>query len=146
MGLLPSLSNHRNMKKGLITNIEQDTLGNDNFRKVLYTGAHSQLVVMSLNPGEDIGKEVHKNNDQFIRIESGTGVAFIDGVETPVADDFAIVIPAGAEHNVTNTGDTPMKLYTVYGPAEHRNGVVHATKSDAEAHHDADHFDGVTSE
>ncbi|MCA9352190.1 cupin domain-containing protein [Patescibacteria group bacterium] len=134
------------MKRGFIANIEEKTLANDNFRQVLYTGEHLQLVVMNLAPGEDIGKEVHENNDQFIRIESGTGVAYIDGVETPVADDFAIVIPASAEHNVTNTGDIPMKLYTVYGPAEHRNGVIHMTKADAEANHDADHFDGVTSE
>jgi mannose-6-phosphate isomerase-like protein (cupin superfamily) len=134
------------MKKGYIANIEDATKENNNFRKVLYTGTFSQLVVMSLKPGEDIGKEVHENNDQFIRIESGKGVAFIDGVETPVEDDWAVVIPAGSEHNVTNTGDEDMKLYTIYGPAEHRDGVVHATKEEAEANHDADHFDGTTTE
>ncbi len=134
------------MKKGFITNIEKETLENDNFRKVLYTGEHSQLVVMSLLPGEDIGKEVHDTVDQFIRIESGTGIAFINGIETPIADDFAIVIPAGAEHNITNTGDTKMKLYTIYSPAEHREGTIHKTKADAEANHADDHFDGTTTE
>lgn len=136
------------MKKGYIKNIEEETLLNNSFRKVLYTGEHSQLVVMSLLPGEDIGKEIHEYNDQFIRIESGSGIAYIDGVETPVEDDYAIVIPAGSEHNVTNTGDTVMKLYTVYGPAEHLDGVVHETREIAEERHDSglDHFDGVVTE
>ncbi len=134
------------MKKGFITNIEKDTLENDNFRKVLYTGEYSQLVVMSLLPGEDIGKEVHSDRDQFIRIELGKGIAFINGVETEIEDDYAVVIPAGAEHNITNTGDTKMKLYTVYGPAEHRDGVIHETKEIAEADHEKDHFDGTTTE
>ncbi len=134
------------MKKGFITNIEKETLENDNFRKVLYTGEYSQLVVMSLLPGEDIGKEVHSDRDQFIRIESGKGIAFINGIETEIEDDYAVVIPAGAEHNITNTGDTKMKLYTVYGPAEHRDGVIHETKEIAEADHEQDHFDGTTTE
>ncbi len=134
------------MKKGFITNIDKDTLENNNFRKVLYTGEHSQLVVMSLLPGEDIGKEVHKNHDQFIRIESGVGIAFINGVESEIKDDYAVVIPSGAEHNITNTGDTEMKLYTIYGPAEHRDGVIHETKEIAEANHEDDHFDGKTTE
>lgn len=132
--------------KGYIKNIENETLENAHFRKVLYTGKYSQLVVMSLNPGEDIGKEVHEHNDQFIRIEQGSGIAFIDGVETVVGDDFAIIIPAGSEHNVTNTGDSIMKLYTLYGPAEHKDGTIHQTKDLAELNHDADHFDGITTE
>ncbi len=134
------------MKKGFIKNIETETLENTHFRKVLYTGHYSQLVVMSLLPGEDIGREVHEHNDQFIRVEQGEGLAFIDGVETAITDDFAIVIPAGSEHNITNTGQETMKLYTVYGPAEHRDGVVHETREIAEANHEADHFDGTTTE
>ena len=136
------------MKKGYIKNIEEETLSNSNFRKVLYTGKHSQLVVMSLLPGEDIGREVHETHDQFIRIESGSGIAFIDGVETEISDDFAIVIPAGSEHNVTNTSDVTMKLYTVYGPAEHKDGTIHETREIAEERHGSglDHFDGEVSE
>jgi len=134
------------MKKGYIKNIETETLDNTHFRKVLYTGQYSQLVVMSLQPGEDIGREVHNSTDQFIRIESGSGIALINGIETVVSDDDAIVIPAGAEHNVTNTGDNVMKLYTVYGPAEHRDGVIHETQHDAEQNHKHDHFDGKTTE
>lgn len=134
------------MKKGFITNIERDSLKNNNFRKVLYTGEYSQLVVMSLNPGDDIGKEVHTKNDQFIRIESGEGIAFINGVETHIKHDDAIVIPAGAEHNVTNTGDSIMKLYTIYGPAEHRDGTIHSTREEGEKMHEQDHFDGKTTE
>jgi mannose-6-phosphate isomerase-like protein (cupin superfamily) len=130
--------------KGYISNIEQDTQSNGNFRKVLYTGKHSQLVVMSLLPGEEIGAEVH-NVDQFLRIEHGEGVAILDGVEYQVGDDWAIVVPAGAMHNVINRGSEPMKLYTIYSPAEHKFDTVHATKADAEAD-PADHFDGVTTE
>lgn len=130
--------------KGYISNIEQDTQSNGNFRKVLYTGKHSQLVVMSLLPGEEIGAEVH-NVDQFLRIEHGEGVAILDGVEYQVGDDWAIVVPAGAMHNVINRGSEPMKLYTIYSPAEHKLDTVHATKTDAEAD-TADHFDGVTTE
>ena len=134
------------MKKGYIQNIEKETLENDAFRKVLYTGEHLQLVAMSLLPGEDIGKEIHSTTDQFIRVESGSGVAFIDGVETPIEDDFALVIPAGSEHNVTNTGETVLKLYSLYGPSEHLDGTIHQTKDDAEEDHDKDHFHGVTTE
>jgi mannose-6-phosphate isomerase-like protein (cupin superfamily) len=130
--------------KGYISNIEQDTQSNGNFRKVLYTGKHSQLVVMSLLPGEEIGAEVH-NVDQFLRIEHGEGVAILDGVEYQVGDDWAIVVPAGAMHNVINRGSEPMKLYTIYSPAEHKLDTVHTTKADAEAD-TADHFDGVTTE
>lgn len=130
--------------KGYISNIEQDTQSNSNFRKVLYTGKHSQLVVMSLLPGEEIGAEVHEV-DQFLRIERGEGVAILDGVEYQVGDDWAIVVPAGASHNVINRGSEPMKLYTIYSPAEHKKDTVHPTKADAEAD-TADHFDGVTTE
>lgn len=134
------------MKKGYIKNIETETLANSYFRRVLYTGKYSQLVLMSLNPGEDIGKEIHKHNDQFIRIEQGEGIVFINGEETPVSDDFAIVIPAGAEHNLTNTGETIMKIYTIYGPAEHKNGTIHETREIGETNHEIDHFDGETTE
>ena len=134
------------MKKGYITNIEKDTLSNGNFRKVLYTGEHIQLVLMSLEPGEDIGKEIHEGIDQFIRIESGSGLAFINGIETQIKDDDAVVIPAGAEHNITNTGDSIMKLYTVYGSPEHKDAIIQETKSDSEERHHLEEFDGVTSE
>jgi len=134
------------MKKGYITNIEKETLDNVNFRKVLYTGKHLQLVVMSLEPGEDIGKEVHDTIDQFIRIESGSGIAYINGIETTVADDDAIIIPAGAEHNITNTGDTIMKLYSIYGEPEHKDGITQETKSEAEARHHDEQFNGTTTE
>lgn len=130
--------------RGYIDNIERATLDNNNFRKVIYTTKLSQLVVMTLEPGEDIGAEVHEDHDQFIRIESGKGKAVFDGVEHQVEDDFALVIPAGMEHNVINTGDTPLKLYTIYTPPEHREGVVHVTKDEAEA--DDEHFDGTTTE
>ncbi|MFT6361339.1 MAG: mannose-6-phosphate isomerase-like protein (cupin superfamily) [Candidatus Paceibacteria bacterium] len=134
------------MKKGFITNIEQETLENTHFRKVLYTGEHSQLVVMSLNPGEDIGKEIHASLDQFIRIESGSGLAYINGNETVIQDDDAVIIPAGAEHNITNTGTTVMKLYTIYGPAEHKDAVIQSTKEIAETRHNDEQFNGETTE
>ena len=130
--------------KGYIDNIEKATKENTNFRKVLYTAVHTQLVVMHLNPGEEIGEEVHELA-QFIRVEEGKGVAILDGVTTPVEDDFAIIVPAGAMHNIINTGDEPMKLYTLYSPPEHKDGTIHATKADAEAD-TADHFDGKTTE
>ncbi len=135
-----------NDKKGFIINIEKETLKNDYFRKVLYTGKHLQLVVMSLKSGEDIGKEVHHGIDQFIRIEKGKGIAYINGVESAIADDDIVIIPAGAEHNITNTGDEEMKLYTIYASPEHKDQVVHKTKEDAERDHENDHFDGVTTE
>jgi len=130
--------------KGYISNIEKETLENENFRKVLYTGKHSQLVLMTLQPGEDIGAEVHEEHDQFFRIDAGKGKVIIDGVETEVEDGFAVVVPAGAEHNVLNTGDEPLKLYTIYSPPEHQDGVVHQTRADALA--DNEHFDGKTTE
>ena len=131
--------------KGYIDNIEKETLENNNFRKVLYTGKNNQLVVMALKPGEEIGSEVHEDHDQFFRFEAGAGKVVIDGVETEVKDDFAVIVPGGAEHNVINTSETEvMKLYTIYSPPEHREGVVHSTKEEAEA--DDEHFDGVTTE
>lgn len=119
------------LMKGYIANIGTETKNNNNFRKVLYTAKYSQLVVMSLLPGEEIGEEVH-NLDQFIRIEAGQGQAILDGVIYEISDDFAIVVPAGMKHNIINTGSNPMKLYTLYSPPEHRHDVVHVTKADAQ--------------
>lgn len=131
--------------KGFFTNIEKDTLENSNFRKVLYTSKHSQLVLMSLKPGEEIGMEVHEENDQFFRFESGEGKCIIDGNEYALKDGVAIVVPAGAQHNVVNTSETEdLKMYTIYSPAHHKDGIVRATKKEAEAN-EAD-FDGVTTE
>ena len=119
---------------------------NEDFRRVLYTGKHLQLVLMTLPPGCDIGEEVHEDRDQFFRIEEGEGEVRIDGVANRVEDDFAVIVPAGARHNVINTGDAPLRLYTIYGPPEHRDGVVHKTKEQAERDHDNDHWDGETTE
>ena len=119
---------------GFLINIEKATLQNDNFRKVLNTAQNSQLVVMSLLPGEDIGSEVH-DLDQFIRVESGKGRVILDGKEHAVEDDWAVVIPAGVEHNVINTSDREkMKLYSIYSPPEHPDGTVHPTKADDTGH------------
>jgi len=115
-----------------INNLEEQTLHNDYFRQVLFTAKHCQLVVMSLLPGEEIGEEVHEL-DQFIRVEAGQGKAVLDGVETAVSDGWAVVIPAGAKHNIINTGSEQLKLYTLYAPPEHRDGTVHRTKAEAEA-------------
>lgn len=123
--------------KGYVVNIEHETVGNENFRKVLFTSNYSQLVVMSLKPGEDIGEEVH-GLDQFLRIEEGEGKAFLDGVEHAVQKDWAIVVPAGTLHNIVNTGSAPMKLYTLYSPPNHKDGTIHPTKAQAEE----EHFDG----
>jgi mannose-6-phosphate isomerase-like protein (cupin superfamily) len=131
--------------KGFSANIEKDTLENDNFRKVLYTSKHSQLVLMSLKPNEDIGMEVHEENDQFFRFEKGMGKVIIDGNEYEVKDGSAIVVPAGAEHNVVNTSDSEeLKLYTIYSPAHHKDQIVRATKEEAEANEED--FDGTTTE
>jgi len=131
--------------KGYVINIEQAAKENENFRKVLYTAAHSQLVLMSLAPGEEIGMEVHSDNDQFFRVDAGQGKVVIDGNEYEIENGFAVVVPAGAQHNVINTSsDEPLKLYTIYSPAHHRDGVVHATKEEAED--DSEEFDGKTSE
>lgn len=117
---------------GYVKNIEEETLANENFRKVLFTAPHSQLVVMSLLPGEDIGKEVH-DVDQFLRIEEGEGKVILNGEESAIKKDFAIVVPAGTEHNVINGPGGKMKLYTVYSPAEHPDGKIHKTKAEAMA-------------
>jgi mannose-6-phosphate isomerase-like protein (cupin superfamily) len=131
--------------KGFNANIEKDTLENTNFRKVLYTGKHSQLVLMALKPNEEIGMEVHPENDQFFRFEQGMGKVIIDGNEYEVKDGSAIVVPAGAEHNVINTSDSEdLKLYTIYSPAHHKDQIVRATKEEAEANEED--FDGQTTE
>lgn len=131
--------------KGFYAKIEQDTLENNNFRKVLYTGKNSQLVLMSLKPGEDIGSEVHPENDQFFRFEQGVGQVTIDGNQYAVEDGDAIVVPAGAEHNVLNlSASEELKLYTIYSPAHHKDGIIRATKAEAEANEEE--FDGQTSE
>lgn len=131
--------------KGYYGKIEELTLKNTNFRQVLYTGKHSQLVLMCLKPGEEIGMEVHPDNDQFFRFESGQGKVVIDGNEYAVADGDAIVVPAGAQHNVSNaSAAAELKLYTIYSPAHHQDGVVRATKAEAQA--DSPEFDGKTTE
>ncbi|MCR4311141.1 MAG: cupin domain-containing protein [Candidatus Taylorbacteria bacterium] len=131
--------------KGYVSNIEERTLENETFRTVLYTARHSQLVLMCLKPQEEIGMEVHPDNDQFLRIEKGTGLCVIDGNEYTISDGFAIVVPAGAKHNVINTSTSEqLKLYTVYSPAHHRDGVIHVSKVDAES--DTEEFDGMTTE
>lgn len=122
---------------GFVTNIEEKTSGNEYFRHVLYTSIHCQLVVMALQAGEDIGSETHPDHDQFIRIESGTGKAILNGEEHELRDGSAVVIPAGTEHNIINTGTTVMKLYTIYSPPEHADGIVHKTKAEAAAEHTA---------
>ena len=131
--------------KGFNANIEKDTLENNNFRKVLYTGKHSQLVLMSLKPQEKIGMEVHADNDQFFRFETGQGKCVIDGNEYDVGDGSAIVVPAGVQHNVINLSSSEdLKLYTIYSPAHHKDGVVRATKAEAQAN-EAE-FDGMATE
>ena len=131
--------------KGFFINIEKDTLENENYRQVLYTSKHSQLVLMSLRPKEEIGMEVHPDNDQFFRIEKGQGECIIDGNEYKLEDGVAIVVPAGSQHNVINTSETEeLKLYTIYSPAHHKDGILRTTKKEAEEN-EAE-FDGVTSE
>ncbi len=130
--------------KGFVADIEALTEGNTDFRRVLYTGKYLQLVLMALKPGEEIGEEVHEDHDQFFRIEGGSGEVLIDGTRTAVKADDAVIVPAGARHNVINTGDEPLTLYTLYGPPEHRDGVVHETRPEAEK--DDEHFDGTTTE
>jgi len=131
--------------KGYTTNIEKGTLENNNFRKVLYTGKHSQLVLMSLKPKEEIGMEVHEENDQFFRFEKGQGKCIIDGNEYDLGDGMAIVVPAGSQHNIINVSDTEeLKLYTIYSPAHHKDGIVRATKEEASTQQAE--FDGNTTE
>ncbi len=132
--------------KGYCENIEAATLENDDFRRVLYTGHNLQLVLMTLQPGEEIGSEIHDDRDQFFRIEEGQGVVDIDGAANAVSDDFAVIVPAGARHNVRNTGNRPLRLYTVYGPPEHLDGIVQATKAEADARHADEEWDGKTTE
>ncbi len=127
--------------KGYIANIEELTLTNDAYRKVLYTARNCQLVVMRIEPGDEIGEEMHEL-DQFIRVEAGRGTAVLADVEHEVSDGTALVIPAGLLHNIINSGDEPLKLYSIYAPPEHRDGVIHATKADE----DEEHWDGETTE
>jgi mannose-6-phosphate isomerase-like protein (cupin superfamily) len=129
--------------KGFVQDIEGLAVKNNDFRQVLYTAKNCQLVVMALKPKEEIGAEVHKL-DQFFRVEEGTGEAVLDGVRTAIRAGFAVLVPAGANHNIINTGTVPLKLYTLYAPPNHRDGIVHHTRADAEA--DSEHFDGATTE
>lgn len=140
------MSETKTAKKGYCVDIEEATIANNDFRRVLYTGEHVQLVAMSLAPGEDIGEEVHDDRDQFFRFEEGEGVVVIDGVENKVEEDFAVIVPAGARHNVINRGEDALQFYTLYGPPEHKDGTVHKTKEQAEAEHEGDHWDGKTTE
>ncbi len=130
--------------KGFVNDIEESTTKNSDFRRVLYTGSQLQLVLMALKPGEEIGEEVHDDRDQFFRVEKGEGEVSIDGHKTKIKSDVAIVVPAGARHNVRNTGNEPLKLYTIYAPPEHKDGTVRVTKADALAN--KEHFDGKTTE
>ncbi|MDX2336655.1 cupin domain-containing protein [Brevundimonas sp. 3P9-tot-E] len=130
--------------RGFVDDIDRLTVENKDFRRVLYTGKHLQLVLMALRPGEEIGEEVHDDHDQFFRIEKGEGEVWIDNQRTKIKADDAIVVPAGARHNVINTGDKKLKLYTVYGPPDHKDGIVRSTKGEAEA--SEEHFDGTTTE
>jgi len=130
--------------KGFTDDIEDRTEANTDFRRVLYTGPHMQLVLMALQPGEEIGEEVHEDTDQFFRVEDGKGEVFIDGHVTRIESDTGIVIPAGARHNIRNTGLKPMKLYTLYAPPQHQDGTVQHTKAEAEAA--VEHFTGQTTE
>lgn len=129
--------------KGFVQNIEDIVNKNKEFRRVLYTAGNVQLVVMSLNPKEEIGLELHEL-DQFFRVEEGTGEALLDGVSTDISSGFAVLVPAGTKHNIINTGNVPLKLYTLYAPPNHRDGIVHHTRADAEK--DDEHFDGKTTE
>lgn len=129
--------------KGFIEDIESIAIENEDFRRVLYTAKNFQLVVMALKPQEEIGAEVH-TLDQFFRVEEGTGEAILDGVRTALHAGFAVTVPAGANHNIINTGSVPLKLYTIYAPPNHRDGIVHPTREAAEA--DNEHFDGKTTE
>ena len=132
--------------KGFVENIEEATVANENFRRVLYTGKNLQLVLMTVQPGDEIGEEVHEDRDQFFRIEQGQGTIYIDGNANRVEDDFAAIVPAGARHNVVNSGDGPLKLYTLYGPPEHKDGVVHRDKAQADRDHENDEWTGETTE
>ncbi len=129
--------------KGFVKNIESISVKNEDFRVVLYTAKNCQLVIMALKPKEEIGFEVHQL-DQFFRVEEGMGEAILDGVHTQISAGFAVLVPAGTKHNIINTGSAPLKLYTLYAPPNHRDGVVHHTRAEAEK--DNEHFDGKTTE
>jgi len=129
---------------GFVDDIEGLTDKNKDFRRVLYTGKHVQLVVMSIRKGDEIGEEIHEDRDQFFRVESGKGQVVIDGESTKIRPGDGIIVPAGARHNVINTGKKRLKLYTIYGPPEHKDGIVEKTKAEAEA--TEEHFDGKTTE
>jgi len=131
-------------QKGFVKDIEALAIKNNDFRQVLYTTKNLQLVLMSLKPKESIGAETHQNVDQFFRVEEGSGELVLNGVRTAIKAGFAIIIPRGSNHNIINTGNVPLKLYTIYVPPNHRDGVVHHTRKDAEV--DNEHFDGKTTE
>ena len=130
--------------KGFVGDIETQTTQNRDFRRVLYTGSQMQLVLMAIEPGGEIGEEVHEDIDQFFRVEQGTGEVLIDGRKSAISDGSAIVVPSGAKHNVKNTGDSPLLLYTLYAPPHHEDGTVQHTKAEADA--SAEHFTGQTTE
>lgn len=132
--------------KGYCDDIEKQTTSNTDFRRVLYTGKKLQLVLMTLQPGDEIGSEVHEDRDQFFRFEEGEGVVVIDGKENAVEDGTGVIVPAGARHNVINRGNAPLKLYTLYGPPEHKDGVVQSTKAEADKRHPHEEWDGGTTE
>ena len=134
------------MKRGYCDNIDRATVENEDFRRVLYTGHNLQLVLMTLQPGDEIGEEVHDDRDQFFRIEEGQGAIDIDGEENRVEDDFAVIVPAGARHNVRNTGSQPLRLYTIYAPPEHKDQIVQTTKAEADARHHDEEWDGGTTQ
>src|SRR5450631_4912980 len=142
----PATANESNsgaIKSGYVQDIEGLAVNNDDFRRVLYTAKNCQLVLMALKSREEIGAEVHKL-DQFFRVEEGTGEAVLDGVRTAIQAGWAVLVPAGVNHNIINTGHVPLKLYTLYAPPNHRDGVINHTRADAEA--DNEHFDGKTTE
>jgi mannose-6-phosphate isomerase-like protein (cupin superfamily) len=146
IGNIPTATNESHpgaIKSGYVQDIEGLAVKNDDFRRVLYTAENCQLVLMALKSKEEIGAEVHKL-DQFFRVEEGTGEAVLNGVRTPIHAGFAVLVPAGVKHNIINTGNVPLKLYTLYAPPNHRDGVVNHTRADAEA--DNEHFDGKTTE
>jgi len=146
IGTGPTMANDSDLgaiKSGYVRDIEGLAVKNDDFRRVLYTAKNCQLVLMALKPKEEIGAEVHKL-DQFFRVEEGTGEAVLNGVRTPIRAGFAVLVPAGVNHNIINSGNVPLKLYTLYAPPNHRDGVVNHTRADAEA--DNEHFDGKTTE
>lgn len=132
--------------KGYHDDIEKQTVANSDFRRVLYTGGHLQLVVMTLQPGDEIGSEVHEDRDQFFRFEEGSGQVDIDDNTYNVEDGSGVIVPAGARHNVRNTGGQPLKLYTLYGPPEHKDQVVQSTKAEADRRHPHEEWDGQTTE